>query len=231
MTDVGTESSRSKVVGTVRDLLLDGRLRQGERITEESVAQTLGVGRHTVRAAFAELISMGLLEHVPHRGARIPVLDAPRINDLWDYRLTLEAGAMRIILDRGHDLEPLAERTQDLLDLPGDAPPGRVASVHQRIHSTIVELSGVQRLQEAYQRCEVELLWTVSTVGDVYDARVLGEMHRDLLSAAREGGQVALDTLVTDIENGRAALLETVWRDQMTRAPFAAAMGAQTIEG
>lgn len=217
------ESSRSKVVTTVRDLLLRGELRQGERITEETVAQSLGVGRHTVRAAFVELIGLGLLEHVPNRGARVPILDAERINDLWDYRLTLEAGAMRIIVGRGHDLEPLAQRTQDLLDLPADAPPAEVASVHQRIHGTIIELSGVERLRDAYERCEAELLWVVSTVNDVYDARVLGEMHRDLLASARAGGSAPVDTLVADIENGRAALLDSIWRTQMPRAPFATA--------
>lgn len=226
---MGHESSRSKVVAAVRDLLLQGHLRQGERLTEEAVAQNLRVGRHTVRAAFAELVSLGLLEHVPNRGARIPVLDADRINDLWDYRLTLEVGAMRIIIERGHDLEPLAERTQALLDLPADAPPAEVASVHQRIHSTIVELSGVQRLRDAYARCEAELLWTVSTVNDVYDARVLGEMHRDLLGAARAAGQAPVDSLITDIENGRAALLESVWRGRMSYAPFVAALGVQSL--
>lgn len=219
------ESSRSKVVTTVRDLLLRGELRQGERITEETVAQSLGVGRHTVRAAFVELIGLGLLEHVPNRGARVPILDAERINDLWDYRLTLEAGAMRIIVGRGHDLEPLAQRTQDLLDLPEDASPADVADVHQRIHSTIIEMSGVQRLHDAYLRCEAELLWVVSTVGDVYNAPVLGEMHRELLTACHSGGDSAVTHLVTDIENGRAALLESVWRTKMTRTPFVAAMG------
>ncbi|WP_435202365.1 GntR family transcriptional regulator [Janibacter sp. GS2] len=227
---MSSESSQSKVVAAVRELLLQGAIRQGERVTEESVAASMGVGRHTVRAAFAELVGLGLLEHVPNRGARIPVLDAERINDLWDYRLTLEAGAMRIIVERGYDLEPLAQRTQSLLDLPADAPPAEVASVHHRIHSTIIELSGVKRLQDAYERCEAELLWVVSTVNDIYDARVLGEMHRDLLAGARAGGRDSVDALVADIENGRAALLDSIWRSTMSRAPFVSALGAHTLQ-
>lgn len=215
---------------TVRELLQRGELRQGDRLTEEHVAASLRVGRHTVRAAFAELISLGLLEHVPNRGARIPILDAERINDLWDFRLALEAGAMRILLSRGRDLSPLTARTQDLLDLPAEAPPGEVAATHQRIHSTIIEMSGVQRLRDAYVRCEAELLWVVSTVGDVYNAPVLGEMHRELLTACGQGGAAAVDHLVADIENGRAALLETAWRTKTPRAPFAAA-GAASHEG
>lgn len=221
---VSREPSRARVVAAVRDLLQQGELRQGERLTEEDVAATMQVGRHTVRAAFAELTSLGLLEHVPNRGARIPVLDADRINDLWDYRLTLEAGAMRILLARGHDLTPLADRTQDLLDLPAETPPSEVAAVHQRIHSTIIQLSGVQRLRDAYVRCEAELLWVVSTVGDVYNAPVLGELHRDLLTACDHRGEQAVDHLVRDIENGRAALLESVWRPAANRRPFSLAM-------
>lgn len=225
---VSRQPSRVRVVDAVRELLQRGELRQGQRLTEEDVAATLQVGRHTVRAAFAELVSLGLLEHVPNRGARIPVLDARRINDLWDYRLTLESGAMRILLARGHDLTPLADRTQELLDLPAGTPPAEVAAVHQRIHSTIIELSGVQRLRDAYIRCEAELLWVVSTVGDVYNAPVLGELHRDLLVACHDGGDDAITHLVADIENGRAALLESVWRPTTSQLPFAAAMHTPT---
>lgn len=224
MGPVSRQPSRERVVDAVRELLQQGELRQGERLTEEDVAATMHVGRHTVRAAFAELVSLGLLEHVPNRGARIPVLDADRINDLWDYRLTLEAGAMRILLERGHDLAPLAARTQALLDLPAESPPSEVAAVHQRIHSTIIELSGVRRLRDAYARCEAELLWVVSTVGDVYNAPVLGEMHRDLLTACDHEGEHAVDHLVRDIENGRAALLDSVWRPSANRRPFSLAM-------
>lgn len=219
------EPSRARVVAAVRQMLEQGELRQGDRLTEENVAASMHVGRHTVRAAFAELTSLGLLEHEANRGARIPVLDSERINDLWDYRLTLEAGAMRILLSRGRDLSFLADRTQDLLDLPADTSPAEVAATHQRIHSTIIDLSGVQRLRDAYIRCEAELLWVVSTVGDVYNAPVLGEMHRDLLTACQAGGTSAVDHLVADIENGRAALLESVWRTKMSRAPFSSTLG------
>lgn len=229
MPDVNRESSSSRVVSTVRDLLVRGELRQGERITEEAVANSMGVGRHTVRAAFAELVSLGLMEHEPNRGVRIPILDADRVNDLWDYRLTLEAGAMRFAIDRDHDLSPLEECTQALLDLPQETPPAVVAEVHQRIHSSIIALSGVKRLHDAYVRCEAELLWVVSTVGDVYDARVLGEMHRELLSACRDGGSGPLEQLVTDIEKGRAALLDSIGRTNMARAPFVTSLGVQSL--
>lgn len=224
------ESSSARVVSAVRELLVLGELRQGERITEESVAASMKVGRHTVRAAFAELGTLGLLEHEPNRGVRIPVLNPERINDLWDYRLTLEAGAMRITIERGHDLGPLEERTQALLDLPEDAPPAVVASVHQQIHSSIIELSGVRRLRDAYVRCEAELLWVVSTVGDVYDSRILGNMHRDLLTACRREGNAPLEHLVADIENGRAALLDSIWRTNMTRAPFIREMRPHALQ-
>lgn len=224
------EPSRARVVAAVRQMLEQGELRQGDRLTEENVAASMHVGRHTVRAAFAELTSLGLLEHQANRGARIPVLDSSRINDLWDYRLTLEAGAMRILLSRGRDLSALADRTQDLLDLPADTPPAEVAATHQRIHSTIIELSGVERLRDAYIRCEAELLWVVSTVGDIYNAPVLGEMHRDLLTACQEDGTRAIHHLVTDIENGRAALLESVWRTKISRAPFSTTMDMSSMQ-
>src|SRR6218665_869393 len=51
----------------LRDWLLHGRLKPGERIEEVPLARTMGVSRTPVRAALATLASEGLIDHQPKR--------------------------------------------------------------------------------------------------------------------------------------------------------------------
>jgi GntR family transcriptional repressor for pyruvate dehydrogenase complex len=52
-----------EIIGQVQDLISSGRLRPGDRLpSERALAQTLGVGRSTVREAIRAMESLGLLE-------------------------------------------------------------------------------------------------------------------------------------------------------------------------
>src|SRR6218665_2281284 len=53
---------------TLRDWLLHGRLKPGERIEGVPLARTMGVSRTPVRAALATLASEGLIDHPAKRG-------------------------------------------------------------------------------------------------------------------------------------------------------------------
>src|SRR6218665_2272271 len=56
---------------TLRDWLLHGRLKPGERIEEGPLALTMGVSRTPVRAALAPLASEGGTDHQPQRGCLV----------------------------------------------------------------------------------------------------------------------------------------------------------------
>ena len=60
----------------VREAIVGGRLRPGERIKEIPLAEELGFSRAPVRDAFRLLERDGLVELVPNRGAVVPELRA-----------------------------------------------------------------------------------------------------------------------------------------------------------
>lgn len=57
----------------------------GERIREVSVAKQYGVSRPLVREALQRLEIQGLLEVVPWKGARVPILTATQLSDLFEF--------------------------------------------------------------------------------------------------------------------------------------------------
>jgi DNA-binding GntR family transcriptional regulator len=79
----------------VKERLLDGRFAGGTLLSENDLAQRLGVSRTPVRHAFARLQAEGLLELYPKRGALVvPVLPS-EADDVLEVRLLLEPHCAR----------------------------------------------------------------------------------------------------------------------------------------
>lgn len=58
-----------QLVGTLRERVLTGEIPSGTRINEVEVARELGISRGPLREAIRQLVSEGLLVHVPNKGA------------------------------------------------------------------------------------------------------------------------------------------------------------------
>ncbi len=78
------------------DAIVDGTLGSGARLTQESVADMLGVSRQPVSHALQALKRRGLLIEHGKRGLAIAPLDARRLRDLYQVRALLDALAARL---------------------------------------------------------------------------------------------------------------------------------------
>src|SRR5688500_8822772 len=64
----GPPSAAERVAEVLSEQIVQGQLRSGTRLTEESIATALGVSRNTVREAFALLTSERIVVREPNRG-------------------------------------------------------------------------------------------------------------------------------------------------------------------
>ncbi|MEP0775206.1 MAG: GntR family transcriptional regulator [Acidobacteriota bacterium] len=79
----------------LRHDIQEGRLRPGDWIRQEHVAQRLGVSQIPVREALKQLVAEGLLEHEPFRGARVITFSVEDVEDLYAARAAVEGRAAR----------------------------------------------------------------------------------------------------------------------------------------
>lgn len=205
-------NAADRVAAQLREELLSGLHRPGERLREEELATRLRTGRYTVRSALRALVVSGLLDHRPNRGAIVPLLTRERVDELYDHREVLEVGALRLAQRRGADLSAVAEATHALQHLPGDAPWIDVILTHQRIHHELVLAAGNSKLLHAYTQCEEELHYLVSTVRPDFTAARLADLHTTLLAELQRGGRSAISALERDLGLGRAAVLDALHR-------------------
>jgi DNA-binding GntR family transcriptional regulator len=90
----GYEPMAMVVARSIREAILDGRLRPGERIRQEDIARRLGTSRIPVREALRQLETEGLVTLVPHSGARVAVMDFDRFTELYRLREAVEPMAI-----------------------------------------------------------------------------------------------------------------------------------------
>lgn len=73
----------------------------GTFLTEQDLAEQLGISRTPVREAFLLLHARGLIELIPQRGARVPRLTGPQIGQLFEFRTMIECHAAHTTMKSG----------------------------------------------------------------------------------------------------------------------------------
>ena len=113
-------SVREKTYEYLKSNILSGSFKPGTRLTEEHLAEELGVSRTPVREALHKLEQDGLIEPLESRGFCIPLDSPEEIEDLFDLRAVLEGYTLRIICERSTDeqlvtIERIVEKAADAL--------------------------------------------------------------------------------------------------------------------
>ena len=91
---------RDVVFNTLREAILHGELKPGERLMEISLANRLGVSRTPVREAIRKLELEGLVIMIPRKGAQVAQITEQDLNDVLEVRLGLEELAMQFACER-----------------------------------------------------------------------------------------------------------------------------------
>lgn len=99
---IGEEHSslHGQVIAELREAILTGRLRAGDRLVEEKLAEELGVSRNPVREAIRVLASEGLVDVAARRGASVAVLSDQEARETIEVRALLEGHNARLAARR-----------------------------------------------------------------------------------------------------------------------------------
>jgi GntR family transcriptional regulator of vanillate catabolism len=160
MSERESERSVSQTVRAqlaLRDMILSGRLRAAERISELQAVEITGVSRTPVRLALVRLEDEGLLQAIPSGGFMVKAFSERDILDSIELRGTLEGLAARLAAERGasaRSLEPLKECLGDLDRLVRQDPVSVEAfsayvTLNARFHALLTDLCGIENREGA----------------------------------------------------------------------------------
>ncbi len=147
------------IVARVRDMIIEGELTPGTRLHEGNLGKMLGVSRTPLREALKFLVSEGLLELSPGRGAVVRQFSAKDVHDSLIVLGNLEGLAGRLACEHATDVEirkvrQLHDRMMDMYEKRDRLP---YFKLNQSIHSAILRLSKNEALVSVHNILQARL--------------------------------------------------------------------------
>jgi DNA-binding GntR family transcriptional regulator len=99
----GHRTLAEKAFDALHSAIITGQLRPGTRLPIEELAEVLEMSPMPIREAVRRLHGAGLVENIPHRGARVTELSLTDLAEVVEARLALELLAIRRAAERFTD--------------------------------------------------------------------------------------------------------------------------------
>lgn len=139
---------RDVVFNTLRQAILTGELKPGERLMEIHLANKLGVSRTPIREAIRKLELEGLVIMIPRRGAEVAQITKRSLKDVLEVRRALDALCVELACDRisEEELEQLNQACIRFEEAVKTKNTKQIAHADVALHDIILMATGNTRL-------------------------------------------------------------------------------------
>lgn len=182
------------IADDLRHRILRGQFTRGERLSEVSLAQQLGVSRPPLREAMRLLQKEGLLSSEPRRGMFVTPLTAEDVREIYGLRTVLENFAIdqALPLEDPTRLRPLHDSVERMRQFVADGDLAELTLENLRFHRGLTALADHKRLQSMYE----------SIMGQLQMCMAMNLRFRESLINDHEDVARRHETLVTSLEAG-----------------------------
>ena len=208
------QTLREKILETIREAILKGTLKPGEKVAEPELAERFGISRTPIREAFRQLESEGYLTVIPRKGAVVAALSEQDVQEFYAIKSILEGYAAELAAAKLSDkeidkLEAINERLK-VLAKEGDVK--AFFRVHNEFHELFLKAAGNSKLYELIQQLGMKFnrlrMASLSVEGRM--AISVAE-HDKLLEAFRKhDGSLAENLVKKTAAIGGSVLLESL---------------------
>ena len=206
---------RERVLAELRERIVSGVLRPGDRLVERELALDLGVSRVPVREAIRTLASEGFVATTSPRRTVVRQLSKVDVDELFDVREALETLASGLAAEKATpaDLRRLARLLTAATKATATGKPDRITEANTQFHDEIVAIAGNSLLTAMLRPIEGRLRWLTRQNEHWHD--LLTE-HRALYEAIASGdaGQARTCALNHVRRNREVILTELFGQDE-----------------
>jgi DNA-binding GntR family transcriptional regulator len=205
-----------RAYASVRQGILHGTYAAGARLTEQELAQAVGVSRTPIREALRRLHAEGLVQFEPNHGAVVSLFGVEEAEEIFELRALLEPISARRAAERASaatiaELRALAElqlaesrrRSGDYLM--------RIGQINDRFHRMIQAAAGSVRLEKTLAGL-IEAPLILRTFGQYTPGELLrsADQHLELVQSFEARDPLwAHSVMAAHILAGRATYLRS----------------------
>lgn len=205
---------RDVVFNTLRQAILRGELKPGERLMEIALSNRLGVSRTPVREAIRMLEQEGLVIMVPRKGAQVAQITEQDLNDVLEVRLGLEELAVRFACERitDEELKELEQALQGFERVMAEADLGALAEADVKFHEIIYAATHNERLVQIINNIREQMYrYRIEYLKDVESRKRLVEEHYAIWAALKNRDkECAVRQICGHILNQQEAILRSL---------------------
>ncbi|MCG0277895.1 MAG: GntR family transcriptional regulator [Thermanaeromonas sp.] len=212
---------REIVFETLREAILAGHLKPGERLMEVQLAEEMGVSRTPVREAIRKLELEGLVVMVPRKGAYVADISTKDIADVFEIRGALEALAAALACERitEEELEELERLLVKIAECAEKNDLETLVQLDTQFHDILYRASRNDRLVQIINNLREHIQrFRTSSLATPGRKRETVEEHKALVEAiASRNVELAQRLAQEHIENAENRLLEAIREEMRTR--------------
>jgi DNA-binding GntR family transcriptional regulator len=201
MTTVISKTKNVAVYRKLRQAILKGKLKPGQKIVMADLAKTFGLSETPVREAIRRLESDGYVQFTPHTGAIVTKIDEDQLAEIYLIRIALEALATRLasphITDK--DIDFLIKKNQEIEVAIQQKKYENIGHINKDFHLRIYKAAPFPRLYKMI--CD---LWDTferwPSVFAYVPARAVASVreHKKIIQALKNGDTDQADRLMKE---------------------------------
>lgn len=205
---------RDVVVKTLRQQILTGKLKPGERLLEIHLAEELGVSRTPIREAIRKLELEGLVTMIPRRGAEVAQISEKGMSDVLEVRKALDslAGELACARITEGEKEQLREACQDFEKAVATKDKAKIAKADVAFHNIITEATRNIRLAQLLNNLSEQMYrYRFEYIKDENQHKALAEEHKRIYEAIRDNKpEQAVEALKNHIDNQEKTIVRQI---------------------
>ncbi|MDF9407060.1 MAG: putative HTH-type transcriptional regulator YdfH [Pelotomaculum sp. PtaB.Bin013] len=211
---------RELVFESLREAILLGRLKPGERLMEVQLAEEMGVSRTPVREAIRKLELDGFVIMVPRKGAYVAGITLKDIADVFEVRAALEGMAAGLAAERITD-EELDQLERSLVQIRESQSGDNINAVVEgdtAFHDIIYQASRNQQLVQIITHLREQIQrFRMTSLSQPGRSKFALDEHKKIVEAISDRDVELARVLAREhIENAEQSLLNAVRKEEQS---------------
>lgn len=199
---------------SIKRYILDGKLDEGARLTEEFLSTTLGISKSPIREALNRVETEGLIRIEPRRGAYLRDFTVSDVNDLYGLREALETHVVRTVELSPELIAELRQSVKRMRKFLQENDKARYIDEDMRFHATLATAAANERLYKTLENVQNQI-WIFRRKTYNLSSSTASDFHEAIIVALEAGERARAERAMREhIDTVRRKLLEFIEREQ-----------------
>jgi len=184
------------VYESLKESILNGSLKPGEKLMESRIAEDLGVSRTPVREAIRKLEKEKYVKMIPRKGAYVEDLTMEDILEVLEIRIVLEGLASKLAARNISDemKDRIQKNIESFDNASSELDRKELISLDEKFHHIIYQSSGNKKLNEIVRELQDQFQrFRLSYFNELSSYMKLANSHNKLYQAIIDGDEEAAE--------------------------------------